>query len=391
MSGGAQVHVERPLRKGRPARLAHVVLGLNVGGLERVVLRLIERTPRDRFTPVVCALQEPGALASELERMGVPIAVVPRRPGLDPALPMRLSAWLDREGIDLVHTHNPSPHLYGALAAALARNAGRSGAPGPRVVHTKHGRNYPGVRRKVLVNRLASSLTDKVVAVSDDARAVAIDVEGVDPSKVVTILNGVDTDEFRPGDAAAARARLGLPQGGYHVGCVARLSPEKDHATLLSAFAALRAGRPDAHLTLIGDGPLRKELEAEAARLSLGGGVTFAGTRGDIAELLPAFDVFVLSSTTEGISLTLVEAASAGLPIVATRVGGNPEIVRDGETGLLVPPGDPAALAAGLELLASDPDRAEMGRRGRARMVERFSVDRMVQAYEHLYAEVLEL
>jgi glycosyltransferase involved in cell wall biosynthesis len=386
----------------RPARLAHLVLGLNVGGLERVVLRLLERTPRDRFAPVVCALEEAGALAPELARMGVPLAVIPRAPGLDARLAVRLSAWLLAEGIELVHTHNPAPHLYGALAAALARSVhlGRGSAPAarssgearrraPRVVHTKHGRNYPRARRKVLANRLAASLTDRLVAVSEDARAVAIEVEGVDPSRVVTILNGVDPEEFRPGDAALARARLGVPASGFHVGCVARLSPEKDHTTLLAAFASLLTRRPDAHLTLVGDGALRSGLEEEARRLGLDAAVTFAGTRGDVAAILPAFDVFVLSSRTEGISLTLVEAAAAGLPIVATRVGGNPEIVRDGETGMLVPPGHAGALAAALDAMAGRADRIEMGRRGRVWVVDRFSIDRMAQAYAALYAEVL--
>lgn len=378
-------------RAGRdgPVKVAHVVLALNVGGLERVVLRLIERTARDRFTPVVCALQEPGALAEELARLDVPLVVVPRRPGLDPGLPVRLAAWLRREGIRLVHTHNPGPHLYGALATGLARAASLAGRPGPRLVHTKHGRNYPRNRRKVLVNQIASALTDRIVAVSDDARAVAIDVERIDPAKVVTILNGVDTDVFRPGEAGAARARLGVPASGYHVGCVARLSPEKDHATLLAAFARLREARPDAHLTLIGDGALRPELERQAALLGIAGAVTLAGARGDVAEVLPAFDVFALASLTEGISLTLIEAAAAGLPIVATRVGGNPEILREGETGLLVPPGDPDALAAALAAMADRADRAEMGLRGRARIIERFGVDRMARAYEALYAEVL--
>ncbi|AUX38260.1 MULTISPECIES: glycosyltransferase [Sorangium] len=374
---------------GQPAKVAHVVLSLNVGGLERVVLRLLERTARDRFAPIVCALEEPGALAEELARLGVPLVVLPRRPGLDPGLPVRLSAWLRREGIRLVHTHNPGPHLYGALAAGLARAASLPGGGGPRVIHTKHGRNYPKQRRKVLVNRLAAALTDRVVAVSDDARAVTLEVERVDPAKVVTILNGVDTDVFRPGDAGAARARLGVPTSGYHVGCVARLSPEKDHATLLAAFARLRGVRPDAHLTLIGDGPLRPALEEQAARLGLGGAVTFTGTRGDVAELLPAFDVFALASLTEGISLTLIEAAAAGLPIVATRVGGNPEILEEGSTGLLVSPGAPEPLAAALEAVAVREDRAAMGERGRARVVERFGVDQMVRAYEELYAEVL--
>ncbi|WP_231864598.1 MULTISPECIES: glycosyltransferase family 4 protein [Sorangium] len=366
-----------------------MVLSLNVGGLERVVLRLLDRMARDRFAPVVCALQEPGALAEELARLGVPLVVLSRKPGLDPGLPLRLSAWLRREGIALVHTHNPGPHLYGALAAGLLRAAALPGGGGPRVIHTKHGRNYPKQKRKVLVNRLAAALTDRVVAVSDDARAVALEVEHVDPAKVVTILNGVDTDVFRPGDAGAARARLGVPASGYHVGCVARLSPEKDHATLLDAFARLRATRPDAHLTLIGDGPRRPALEAQAARLGLGGAVTFTGTRGDVAELLPAFDVFALASLTEGISLTLIEAAAAGLPIVATRVGGNPEIVVDGETGMLVPPGAPETLAGALEAVAVREDRAEMGLRGRARVMERFGIDRMARAYEDLYDEVL--
>ncbi|XXT19520.1 glycosyltransferase [Sorangium sp. So ce429] len=374
---------------GRPAKVAHVVLSLNVGGLERVVLRLLERTSRERFAPVVCALQEPGALADELARLGVPLVVLSRRPGLDPGLPVRLAAWLRREDIRLVHTHNPGPHLYGALAAGLARAASFAGGGGPRVIHTKHGRNYPKQKRKVLVNRLAAALTDRVVAVSDDARAVALEVERVDPARVVTILNGVDPEVFRPGDARAARARLGLPASGYHVGCVARLSPEKDHATLLTAFARLREVRPGAHLTLVGDGPARPALEQQVARLGLGGAVLFTGTRADVAELLPAFDVFALASLTEGISLTLIEAASAGLPIVATRVGGNPEIVKEGETGLLVSPGSPDPLAAALEAIAVRDDRAEVGMRGRARVIERFGIDQMVRAYEDLYDEVL--
>lgn len=370
-----------------PARVAHVVLGLNVGGLERMVLQLLERTCRARFAPIVCALEEAGELAPELARLDVPLVVLPRRPGLDARLAAELSTWLRREGVRLVHTHNPGPHLYGAVAAAIARGADRRA---PRVVHTKHGRNAPRSRRKVLANRIASSLTDRLVAVSDDARAVALDVERIDPLKVVTILNGVDPDEYRPGgDPLSARARLGAPLSGFHVGCVARLSPEKDHATLLAAFAAFRRARPDAHLTLIGDGALRAALEQEAAKLGLGGAVTFAGTRRDVPALLAGFDVFALASRTEGISLTLLEAAAAGLPLVATRVGGNAEVLCDGETGLLVPPGAPAALAGALAALASRPDREAMGRRGRARVVGLFGADRMARAYEALYAELL--
>ena len=170
---------------------------------------------------------------------------------------------------------------------------------------------------------------------------------------------------------------------------MARLAPVKDHGTLLDAFGRFRAARPDAHLTLVGDGPARSALAGSAARLGLAGAVTFAGERAEIAPLLAAFDVFALSSLSEGISLTLLEAASAGLPVVATRVGGNEEVVIDGETGILVPAADPAAFAEALAAVAARSDRALMGARGRARVERRFSVERMAQAYARVYAEVL--
>ncbi|APR83546.1 Poly(glycerol-phosphate) alpha-glucosyltransferase [Minicystis rosea] len=365
-----------------PVKVVHVVLGLDVGGLERMLLRLLAHTDRERFAPVVCTLDAPGVLAPELARLGVPLTEIRRRPGLDARLPWRLAQWLKREGARIVHTHNPSPHFYGALAARIAR--------GPRVVHTKHGRNAPEIPRKVLLNRIAAKLSDRVVAVSDDTAGVALDIERVNPRKIVTILNGVDTHEFRPGrDVAAARVALGVPAHGFHVGCVARLAEVKDHRTLLQAFARFRLVRPDAHLTFIGRGPEQADLEARAAEPDLRGAVTFAGERGEVAPLYAAFDVFALASRSEGISLTLLEAAAAGLPIVATRVGGNGEVVADGRSGILVPPADPIAFANALADVAARSDRADLGAAGRARVEQRFSAERMARAYHALYAELL--
>jgi glycosyltransferase involved in cell wall biosynthesis len=371
-----------------PSPIVHVVLALNVGGLERMLLRLLAHTDRARFSPSVYALDEPGTLAPELARIGVPITVVRRGAGIDAGLPLRLAAHLRRAGARIVHTHNASPHLYGGVAAALAR--ARGGSRFPRVVHTKHGRNDPDVARKVLLNRIAAHLSDRVVAVCDDTAALARDLERVDPRRVLTIPNGVDTREFQPGgDRLGARAALGVPPGGFHVGCVARLAAVKDHRTLLAAFERVRRVVPDAHLTLIGDGPEQAALEAETLALGLAGAVTFAGARASVSPLLPAFDVFALASRSEGGSLTLLEAAAAGLPIVTTRVGGNPEIVVDGATGLLVPAGDPASLAEALLALALRADRASLGAAGRARVERLFSVERMAQSYQDLYAEVL--
>jgi glycosyltransferase involved in cell wall biosynthesis len=163
----------------------------------------------------------------------------------------------------------------------------------------------------------------------------------------------------------------------------------KDHGTLIEAFARLRTIRPEAHLTLVGDGPERGAIVEHAARLDLSRAVTFAGERADVAPLLAAFDVFALASRSEGVSLTLLEAAAAGLPVVATRVGGNEEVVVDGKTGFLVPAGDPAAFADALARVAERPDRATLGAAGRARVERRFSVERMARAYGDLYAEVL--
>jgi phenylacetate-CoA ligase len=366
--------------------VAHVVLSLRTGGLERVVLQLVEHMDRSRFEPIVVALEGRGDLAPELERLGVPLHVFPRKRGLDVQVLSDIANLLEQKRIALVHTHNPSPHVYGSFAASLVRHRG---VLRPTVVHTKHGRNHPDDGRRVMVNRLAAAFSDRVVAVSDDARKVAIEVERIEPHRLVTIRNGVDTKKVCPGDGKVIRRALGIADETFHIGCVARLSLEKDHATLLHALSILHGRMPHVCLTLVGDGALRTELEELAATLGLRDAVRFVGSTNDVASLLPSFDVFALSSRTEGTSLTLLEAAAAALPIVATRVGGNAEIVADGETGILVPAGQPRVFAEALETIAMREDRRLMGARGRADMIARYDLAKMVAAYDTLYTEVL--
>lgn len=380
--------------KRPPIKVAHVVLGLQVGGLQRLVVQLLRHTDRSRFSPTVCALDEPGALAAELARMDVPLWLYRPSQRIDAASIAAFSRRLSRENFDLVHTHNATPHLYGAVGAALStlRHAFHRCVKRPRVIHTKHGCNAPTLPTNVMANRLASALTDRVVTVSEDARRVVLDVEQVNPAKVVTIVNGIDTGEYHPAASPIpSRERLGIPTGGLHIGCVARLSAEKDHETLIEAFAQLRAKGMNVHLTLIGNGNRRRALEEQTARLGLTRAVTFTGILPCIAPLLPAFDTFALASQTEGLSLSLLEASAAGVPIVATDVGSNAEVVRHAETGLLVSPGSPDLFAQALESMLTRPDRRLMGARGRARTVERFSIDRMARSYQDLYAEVLRL
>ena len=221
-------------RGNSSVRMAHVVLSLNMGGLERVLIRLLAATDRRQFLPVVFALDEPGSLAVELSRLRVPLHVIPRaQRGVDLSLPARLAAHFHRDDVQLIHTHNSGPHFYASLAA---RVMGLRWGTRPPVIHTKHGRDEPHLFRTVLLNRISSALCDHIVAVSGDAADVAVNIEHADARKVRTILNGVDTQEFHPAiEQRTHRTTLGIPLEGIHVVCVARLAKVKDHLTLLEA------------------------------------------------------------------------------------------------------------------------------------------------------------
>lgn len=283
--------------------------------------------------------------------------------------------------IDLIHTHNPSPHFYGALAGFLARIP---------VVHTKHGRNYPNKIKKVFLNRVAGYLTRKIIAVSGNAAEVCICVEKVSPDKVMVIHNGIDTGLYAPTTDSLPTSQKETQDSVCTIAIVARLSPEKDHAILLAACKLLRDRQILFRLIIIGDGPLRSKLEQSVREYGLTSRVEIAGMCNDVANQLRRLDIFVLCSTTEGISLTLLEAMATSIPVVATNVGGNPEVVVDGTTGFLVPAQNPELLADRLSLLIHDKQlRKIMGSAGRKRVEEHFDIRQTVRRYEELYQDVL--
>lgn len=364
-------------------RVLHIVLGLQIGGLERFVLDLVSASEKAVVSTVLC-LADP---ETDPQIDGsLRIIRWNKASGLQPRLALQIAKLVRQEKIDIIHTHNPGPHLYGALAGVISRRP---------VVHSKHGRNYPGNKRKVWLNRIASALSRRIVAVSADARAVCMEIEKTPDHKVITILNGIDTNRYHPAaeKKAGLRESWAIPSGTLLIGIVARLSSEKNHALLLEACALLKQRRLTFELAIIGDGPLRPELERMSRDLDLSSFVHFLGARADVALLLPMLDVFALSSTTEGISLTLLEAMSCGLPVVATAVGGNPEVVIDGETGFVVPL-DATAMANTLQQFATDEDNTNlglrMGRAGRERVLAKFSLSRAAAEYDSLYREVLE-
>lgn len=353
----------------------HVVLGLEIGGLEKFVLGLIHGSKMDVAPHILC-LQKKGALGERV--FDVPIFELGYSGGIKPKVVLDIYKIIKKLKIDVIHTHNPSPHFYGALAGFLA------GVP---VVHTKHGRNYPGSPKKVLLNRLSTAFTSRVVAVSHEAAEVCRLTEKVPERKIHIIWNGVDVRAFSPGnDKKTLLGSLGIEDKTIVVGVVARLSPEKNHSCLLRAFVETQNEFPLVRLLIVGDGVLRQQLEAEAKVLGIDSRVIFTGPRHDVPELLRECDIFALSSKTEGLPLTVLEAMACSLPVVATDVGGNSEAVQGGETGFLVKSDDSAAFAASLKCLLGDAAlRRQMGVAGRLRAENCFDSQMTAKGYVDLY------
>jgi glycosyltransferase involved in cell wall biosynthesis len=318
-----------------------------------------------------------GPEAQRFREVGAETHRIGRRArGVDPAALVCLARLLARERVTVVHTHNPLALVYGAPAGRLARAA---------VVHTKHGAN-PAPRRQRWLRRLAAVLAETFVAVSAETARVAEQGHECEPRKLRVIPNGVDIERFRRDEASRRELRqeLGISADAWVIGSVGRLAPEKDHALLLRAAAPLLSER--CQLVVCGDGSELGRLQELAGALAVSRFVRLLGARTDVGRVLSAFDAFALSSRTEGLPLVVPEAMAAGLPVIATAVGGLPAVVEDGVTGRLVPPGDVEALRGALRELASDPARARrMGEAGRHAADRRFSGQRMVDDYLALY------
>ncbi len=380
---------------GRPIRVLHVITRMIIGGAQENTMLSCALIDPERFPSTLLTGVETGpegSLHDECRARGVKIEFEPALVrAVDPWRDLRAADRLTRAiregGYDVVHTHSSKAGILGRIAARRAR--------APVVVHTAHGwpfsRPDPGPVRSlwIALERRYAPRCDALIVVGSRDREDGLKLGIGRPEQYRLIRSGFEIEAFRGGPErrAEARRRLGIPGDAYVVGSVGRLSAQKAPLDLMEAFRRFAAGRPEAHLSIVGDGPLRPEVERFAAAHGLASRLSLPGLRQDVADLIPAFDVFTLTSRWEGLPRVIPQAMAAGLPVVATPVGAVEDAVADGETGRLVAPGDVAGFAARWEELARDPERARaMGERGRERAGE-FSARRMVDQLAALYEE----
>lgn len=371
MSAGA---IDIPM----PIRIEYFIDHLKVGGAQRHLIELFSVLDRGRFAPQVSVAKGGGALVAVLEEMGVPVRTfgVERtlaRPATVAGL-VRTARRLRAERVQIAHGYLYEGNVLGMLAARLA------GVP-IRIASKRSLDRYPRASQRT-ATRLANAIADRIVCNAEKVRRFVLDEERPPARKLLVIPNGIRIEDRMPSPERPA----GVGSGVRLVGTIGRLSWKKAYPDFLAMAARVRAVRDDVEFVMIGDGPLRAELEAEAGRLGIGRHVHFLGEVHGVRGLLRGLDVFVLSSVVEGMPNVLLEALAVERPVVATAVGGIPEIVADGKSGLVVPPGDPAALAAGCLRLLDDPaGAAALGAEGRRTVLSRFSVGAMAARYTALY------
>jgi glycosyltransferase involved in cell wall biosynthesis len=356
-------------------RVLHIIQSLEFGGAEKVVVDL-GNAMLAHHEVGICCTQRLGALAQKVDPRVQLLCLNSNRPGNDWHLPIRLARVIRDGGYDVVHSHSWNVYLESALATILA---GR-----PRLIHTIHGNyiQYPsgfGSRAKIalrhLLERVFAGRHHRIVSVSDAIREYALSDVGLPADRVLTIHNGV----------ACHPTRESSRDGKVFV-TVGRLAAVKNHVMMIRAFHVVARTHPEARLLIAGDGPERSNLEGLVSNLGISDRVSFLGFQQDVGQVLAAADVFLVSSRYEGVSIAILEAMCAGLPVVATNVGGVPETIIDGITGILVPNDDESLMAnAMLRLIDSPDERVCLGNAGRELLLKEFSIDTVVSRYLNCY------
>ena len=324
-------------------------------------------------------------MGEAIEQMGIPVIPLHRmkKPQFDYGIIREIKEIILREKISLVHTHLYDGGKYGRIAARMAKV--------PGIVHTAHNIYVKRRTKYHLINWLLSFFTDRIIAVSKAVKESLVRYDRINRKKIQVIYNGIDLSKFGgPLTKNEVRAELGIKPDEYVIGVIARLEEQKGHRYLLEALSNIPEHLGSLKILIVGDGQLRSALEAETKKRALSSNVLFLGTRKPIAPILKALDLFLLPSLWEGFSMAILEAMAAGIPVIATLVGGAGEVITSGKDGLLIPPGDAQSLAEAIKDALLHRDKyLEMARSGRERVRQNFSQEKHMEVLQSLYLHIL--
>jgi glycosyltransferase involved in cell wall biosynthesis len=371
--------------------VCQVLHSLSLGGAE-VLAREFAHHTAPHFKTVFLCLDKIGEIGKSLIQDGYTVECFERKPGLDRKLVKKTGQFFAKQNVRLIHAHQYTPFVYASLGR-LRQNGLRLWNSRPPILMTEHGRHYPDVRKtkRVLANKFLFRKHDRCIAVGKQVKQALIKNEGFSANRIDVVYNGVDVEQFQKSATVRreVRAELGLSDQDIAVFQIARLNPLKDHATAVDAWQGLKSMR-HVHLFIVGDGELAGDLQQKISSLSLQPQIHMLGIRHDVWRIINAADILLLTSVSEGIPMTLIEAMATSLPCVATDVGGIPEVIIDGATGLLAPVGEAAKIADCIRCLSTDAAmRERLGQAGRNRSEEVFSAARMQASYRNAYRQMI--
>lgn len=376
IGGAAGASPGRTLEKKR-IKVLHLLLSLETGGMERFVYEHCLALNHDEFDVSVCCIDRLEGFSQNLLEHGIKVDLLQRnQQHFDCFFPFRLSRYLKENDIDIIHTHTGS-FFHGSVAGFLARTKG--------VIFTEHGRDLVETIPKRVLDKIASFFADHIVTVSKDLEHHLIQEIKLPANKIRTIINGVNTETYCVrGKSKILCEEFGLQPTDKIVGTIGRLAEIKNHPFLIRSFEKVKHIWPDSRLILVGSGPREKWLKSLTVDLGLADSVIFTGNRNDVGDLYQLFDVFVLSSFSEGTSFSLLEAMASGVPAIVTNVGGNPGIVKDTVNGYLVEVDDDQALADKI-LNVFEQGEGDLANNARQFVIDRYSLKKNLQQYVSIY------
>ncbi|KHT49769.1 glycosyl transferase family 1 [Alteromonas macleodii] len=368
-------------------KVCHLTYDMRIGGTEMVIKNIIEGYTDSGVLMSIFCIEEPlGPWGKQLKSSGVEVATTTRKAGFDTALIITIRKYIIEHDIDILHCHQYTPWVYGALAAAFTKT---------KVIFTEHGRFYPDSSswKRRLVNPLLVAMTDKITAISEATKTALSEFEYIPSPKIEVVYNGINELSVDRAKLEHAKTLFTMPENAFVLGTIARFDPIKNHVMMLDAFAVARESNPDLFLIIVGDGEERSNIETKIDELGIGAYVKLTGYQQDPSHYLAMFDVFLLSSLSEGTSMTLLESLSLGIPCIVTDAGGNSEIIEDKSNGFVVPNNNSVEFAKAIVEL-SKVNLHGMSHSARQSFERKFTNKLMVQkyatSYNQLTADVVE-